>query len=40
MLGYLDDFRLMTAISLISIPFVMLLRVPRRQPARAAAGAA
>lgn len=30
MLGYLDDFRLMVAISVISIPLVLLLRPPGR----------
>lgn len=30
MLGYLDDFRLMVAISVISVPLVLMLRPPRQ----------
>jgi MFS transporter, DHA2 family, multidrug resistance protein len=37
MIGYIDDFALMLVILLASVPLLLLVRVPRRQPATAAA---
>jgi hypothetical protein len=37
MIGYIDDFALMLIAILASLPLLLLVRVPRRQPMRAAA---
>jgi DHA2 family multidrug resistance protein len=37
MIGYIDDFALMLIVILASLPLLLLVRVPRRQPATAAA---
>jgi DHA2 family multidrug resistance protein len=37
MIGYIDDFALMLIVILASIPLLLLVRVPRRQPVTAAA---
>ena len=39
MIGYIDDFALMLIVILASLPLLLLVRVPRRQPVPAAAGA-
>ena len=37
MIGYIDDFALMLIVILASLPLLLLVRVPRRQPAGAPA---
>src|SRR5256886_8787230 len=37
MIGYLNDFALMLMVILVSLPLLLLVRVPRRQPVTAAA---
>jgi len=37
MIGYIDDFALMLIVILVSLPLLLLVRVPRRQPIPAAA---
>jgi hypothetical protein len=37
MIGYIDDFALMLIVILASLPLLLLVRVPRRRPATAAA---
>ena len=37
MIGYIDDFALMLMVILASLPLLLLVRVPRRQPVPAAA---
>ena len=37
MIGYIDDFALMLIVILASLPLLLLVRVPRRQPITAAA---
>ena len=37
MIGYIDDFALMLIVILASLPLLLLVRVPRRQPLTAAA---
>ena len=37
MIGYIDDFALMLIVILASLPLLLLVRVPRRQPVPAAA---
>ena len=37
MIGYIDDFALMLLVILASLPLLLLVRVPRRQPVTAAA---
>jgi DHA2 family multidrug resistance protein len=37
MIGYLDDFKLMMIVILCSLPLLLLVRVPKREPAAAAA---
>jgi DHA2 family multidrug resistance protein len=39
MIGYIDDFALMLIVILASLPLLLLVRVPRRQPVAAAAAA-
>jgi hypothetical protein len=39
MIGYIDDFALMLIVILASLPLLLLVRVPRRQPATATAAA-
>ena len=37
MIGYIDDFALMLIIILASLPLLLLIRAPRREPIAAAA---
>jgi DHA2 family multidrug resistance protein len=37
MIGYIDDFALMLIVILASLPLLLLVRVPRREPAGAPA---
>jgi hypothetical protein len=37
MIGYIDDFALMLIVILASLPLLLLVRVPRREPAGEAA---
>jgi DHA2 family multidrug resistance protein len=39
MIGYIDDFALMLIVILASLPLLLLVRVPRRQPVPATAAA-
>ena len=37
MIGYIDDFALMLIVILATLPLLLLVRVPRREPIAAAA---
>ena len=37
MIGYIDDFALMLIVILASLPLLLLVRAPRREPVPAAA---
>jgi len=38
MIGYIDDFALMLIVILASLPLLLLVRVPSRQPLRGSGG--
>jgi hypothetical protein len=38
MIGYIDDFALMLIVILATLPLLLLVRVPRKEPVPAAVG--